>query len=615
MIAPDATDTTEENMRDRLQHMLGEYLRLRDAHRQLETSERERRRAERELQAAKEAAEAAESRSAFLAEASVILTSSLDYQETLAHLARLALPRLADYCVLYGVEEGGEIRQLAAAHVDPDRQRTLDRLGELYVPRGDGFIAQVVATAAPLLIHQVPEPTLAALAGDTEVLALFQTLSPRSSMVLPMSARGRVVGVLLLAADQTGRGYDERDLEMGLDLARRASIAVENARLYREAQAANLAKDHFLATLSHELRTPLAPVLATVSGLADDARLPADVRDRLAMIRRNVELEARLIDDLLDLTRIARGKLELHPEVTDVRELVGQALQTCCADEIASRRLRLAVELETGDHRIWADPPRLIQVFWNLLKNAVKFTPEEGTIRVRSRREEAPGGARLVIEIADTGIGIEPDVLPRLFQGFEQGSRTITRRFGGLGLGLAISKAIVDLHGGRLAAASEGRGRGALFTLDLPVGELPAAATAGGAAATAAGGTAGPLRILLVEDHADTAEALADLLRLIGHEVRVAGSVASGLAAAAVEMESAAGGFDLVVSDLGLPDGSGQDLMRELVRRYGWKGIALSGYGMEEDVRRSREAGFARHLTKPVDLEALRAAIRQVAGE
>ena len=569
----------------------------------------ERQRAERELQAAKEAAEEAQRRSAFLAEASVILTSSLDYRETLLHLARLALPHLADYCVLYGVEEGGEIRQLAAAHVDPDKQRLLDRLAEVYSLQESGFISRVVATGEPLLIHEVAEPRLAELAGNAEIFAIFRALRPRSSMVLPMHARGRVVGILLLAADRTGSGYDQKDLELGLDLARRASIAVENARLYREARAANDAKDHFLATLSHELRTPLSPVLAVVSGLEEEAGLPAAVRDRLAMIRRNVELEARLIDDLLDLTRIARGKLELHPEITDVREIVEQALQACCAAEMASGRIRVSLDLEAPDHRIWADPPRLMQVFWNLFKNAVKFTPQGGALRVRSRRQAGPAGEWLTVEVEDSGIGIAPDVLPRLFQGFEQGSRTITRQFGGLGLGLAISKTIVDLHGGRLTAASDGQGRGARFTVDLPVGELPAAMPAT-RPAPAAAAAPGSLRILLVEDHADTAEAMADLLDVRGHRVTLAANVTAALTAA----EAAGGGFDLVISDLGLPDGSGQDLMRELRRRWALPGIALSGYGMEEDLRRSREAGFALHLTKPVNLQALEDAIRRTVG-
>lgn len=393
---------------------------------------------------------------------------------------------------------------------------------------------------------------------------------------------------------------------------------IERAR--QEAQAANEAKDQFLATLSHELRTPLTPVLAVLSTLESDPRLES-WRSELAMIRRNVELEARLIDDLLDLTRITRGKLELHRRETDARQVVEHALATIDG-AIGERGISLGVELQADEHRLWADAPRLTQVFWNLLSNAVKFTPAGGRITVRSWTEVAPSGAReLAVEVRDTGIGIEPEVLPRIFDAFEQTGRRITRKFGGLGLGLAVSRAIVDLHGGRLTAASEGKGLGASFTVRLPLGVVqedldetgiwfsrPRGAVGAGPSKSVLpeAATARPLAILLVEDHPDTAEAMADLLRLSGHEVTVAGSVAAGIAAAE------AGAFDLLLSDLGLPDGSGQDLMRELGRRYDLKGIAISGYGMEEDVRRSREAGFARHLTKPVNRQALEATIRQV---
>jgi CheY-like chemotaxis protein len=233
---------------------------------------------------------------------------------------------------------------------------------------------------------------------------------------------------------------------------------------------------------------------------------------------------------------------------------------------------------------------------------------------VRSRREEAPEGVHLLVEVADTGIGIEPDLLGDIFDAFQQGEQAITRRFGGLGLGLAISKAIVELHGGGLAATSAGRGQGAVFSVRLPVGDLRrhrAQERSGRAAEVSAPdlGEDAALRILLVEDHADTAEAMADLLREMGHQVTVAGSVADGLAAAA----SQAGRIDLVLSDLGLPDGTGLELMSELHRRYGVKGIALSGYGMEEDVRKSLEAGFDRHLTKPINLQALQTAIQDAA--
>jgi len=306
----------------------------------------------------------------------------------------------------------------------------------------------------------------------------------------------------------------------------------------------------------------------------------------------------------------------LTVEVADLRQVVDHALQTARAD-LFDKGLRLSLDLAEEDYAVWADTPRLTQVFWNLFSNAVKFTPPGGAIAVRAWREEAPAGPQLVVEVEDTGIGIEPEVLSGIFDAFEQGELAITRRFGGLGLGLAISKAIVELHGGGLAAASSGRGRGAKFSVRLPVGDLRSSQEAerSGPAreipAVRPAAEAPPLRILLVEDHVDTAEAMADLLREMGHQVTVAGSVAGGLEAA----ESQAGRLDLVLSDLGLPDGTGLDLMAELHGRYGVKGIALSGYGMEEDVRKSLEAGFGRHLTKPINLQALQTAIQDAARE
>jgi CheY-like chemotaxis protein len=378
----------------------------------------------------------------------------------------------------------------------------------------------------------------------------------------------------------------------------------------------NLAKDRFLATLSHELRTPLTPVLAVTSGLEHSDRLLPEVRDDFIMMRRNIELEARLIDDLLDLTRVSRGKLELQRHEFDLREVLEHAVQTSCAEEIASGRRRVEIDLAAADHRLWGDASRLTQVFWNLLNNAVKFTPEGGTVTVRSRGE---GTNRLAVEISDTGVGIDPELLPRIFDAFEQGEAGVTRRFGGLGLGLAITKAIVELHGGDIAARSDGRDHGATFVVRLPVGPRPLHLVAPPPAAAEGADSAEDtlptaLHILLVEDHVDTADALAELLRGRGHEVTVANSIAHALATAKRLEAGDAGAVDLVISDLGLPDGTGQDLMRELVARFGLRGIALSGYGMEDDVRRSREAGFECHLTKPVNLQALESAIQQVAA-
>jgi PAS domain S-box-containing protein len=415
---------------------------------------------------------------------------------------------------------------------------------------------------------------------------------PRDAAVTVAAVRdrgGSSTGLRWLIRDVTGRKRAEAELRKARD----------------EAEAANRAKDQFLATLSHELRTPLSPVLLLASTLAGDAGVPAGVRRQLDVIQRNVELEARLIDDLLDLTRIARGKLDLRMEVTDARKVLEHTIEIACERETASGRLRVVTELAAEDHRLWADPSRLTQVLWNLLNNAVKFTPVDGTVTVRSWSEPD----RLVLQVSDTGVGIDPDLLPHIFEAFEQGRIRSPRRTGGLGLGLAIGRAIAEMHGGTLTAASEGRGRGATFTLSLPRGrELPAAAEAPREIENPKSRSQN-LKILLVEDHEDTAEAMADLLTLSGHRVITADSVSQALSEARSN-----DGFDLVISDLGLPDGSGIDLMRELSARHGLRGIALSGYGMEEDVRQSLEAGFARHLTKPVSLPQLQAAIRQVAG-
>jgi signal transduction histidine kinase len=575
--------------------------------------------AELELKAAKEAAERAERRSAFLAETSEILSASLDYEATLASLARLVVPRVADDCVLFEVEERRVSRRIAVAHVDPEKEPLLERLTGIHLssPEPPRMLEEVVRTGRPWLDPQVSAESATGLLGE-ELREIYTRLGRRSSLILPLVARGQTLGVLFLATSDSGRIYGPADLALGEELARRAAVAVDNARLFGEVRAANDAKDQFLATLSHELRTPLTPVLAIVAGLQEDERARG-LRRELDVIRRNVELEARLIDDLLDLTRITRGKLELSFGPTDARQVLMHALQTCARD-LASKKLQLSTVLAADDHGVSADGPRLTQVFWNLVRNSVKFTPEGGVVRVRSWNEAVPGRpARpgeinwLVVEVSDNGIGIGPDTLPRIFDAFEQGQRSITRRFGGLGLGLAISKAILELHGGTIAAASDGRDRGAAFTVRLPLKsgperpgralrEMAAFPEAGAGAARLSG-----LRILLVEDHEDTADAMAALLEARGYRVTVARTLAEARAAAA------AAELDLLVSDLGLPDGSGHELMRELSARYGLRGIALSGYGMQEDLRKSRQAGFERHLTKPVSPQALEAAIRQVA--
>jgi PAS domain S-box-containing protein len=391
-----------------------------------------------------------------------------------------------------------------------------------------------------------------------------------------------------------------------------------------EAERAGRSKDEFLAALSHELRTPLTPVLLTAQVLERDPSVPEHVRADLRMIRRNVGIETRLIDDLLDLTRISRGKVQLHREAVDIHDIVAHAAETCRDDAYAQKQLALEQDFHAEQRFVSADPARLGQVFWNLLKNAVKFTPAGGSIRVRTWN---PAPDRIAASVIDTGVGIDPAVLPLVFDAFEQGGANVTRQFGGLGLGLAICKAITELHGGTITAHSDGPGHGATFTVEFPTTEPPLPKpveapsaellhTLGGSTTTAlALIDAPPVRltpprgkaaILLVEDHESTGLVMRRLLTAVGYEVEWAAT-----AAAAADLAGRRR-FDLVVSDLGLPDGTGHDLMRELRQVHGLRGIALSGFGMDHDISRGRAAGFVRHLVKPVTVETLDAAIQQV---
>lgn len=407
------------------------------------------------------------------------------------------------------------------------------------------------------------------------------------------------------------QGRVQRWFGTNTDVTDQRHAAEELARAKEVAEAANRAKDNFLAALSHELRTPLTPVLMAAEELCGDPDLPERMHETLTMMRRNIALEARLIDDLLDLTRIARGKFALRLQEGDAHALMHQALQIVRED--AQTKL-LIIDMDLTSTRaglLHCDPARLQQVFWNLFKNAVRFTPLGGRVGIRSFDE----ADSLVIEVSDTGVGIVPDALERIFLPFEQATIDNAHRFGGLGLGLSISKTIVEMHGGSISANSAGHGKGARFRVSLPI--LPAAAAAALVAPVSAGPALAPstavasahpgaLRLLVVEDHPNTLDVLARLLRRAGHTVVTATSVATALAQADAQT------FDLVISDIGLPDGSGNDLMAELRDRFGWRGIALTGYGMEEDERRAYQSGFAAHLTKPVDFAQLKRVLQQV---
>jgi PAS domain S-box-containing protein len=397
---------------------------------------------------------------------------------------------------------------------------------------------------------------------------------------------GQIIGITVSAMDITQRKQSERAMRQARD----------------QAEAANKAKDQFLAVLSHELRTPLSPVLLTVAAMGADSSLGAEAREDLEMIRRNVELEARLIDDLLDLSRISTGKLTLHREIESIHTLIGRVMEMCQAD-VTGKHLVVARKLAAGNDRIHADPGRLQQVLWNIAKNAIKFTPARGTIEIETSN---PSDSEIQIRFIDSGAGIPQEILTRIFDAFEQGDPTITRQFGGLGLGLAISKAIVDLHGGSIRAESEGVGKGATFTIRLATAKSGSPLTHSSHGAPMV--MPKKLKVLLVEDHVDTANTLARLLTVCGFEVKIAHDVAEAMENVAMHR------FDIVVSDLGLPDGTGHDVIREVKKKYGTKGIALSGFGMDADIDASLAAGFSEHLLKPVTGEQLEECIRRVLG-
>lgn len=459
----------------------------------------------------------------------------------------------------------------------------------------------------PFRNRQTEVAALGMLGGDKSALILlgghpFLEIASAIALVLPALAAAFRGEQALVAA----KGHAAVARETA-GQAKLLTASLESARqalqeALAKAEAANAAKDQFLAVLSHELRTPLAPVLAAATTLLTDEKLPHGLRDSLEMIRRNVELEARLIDDLLDLTRIAKGKMPLRFDVVDVNALITQTVEICRSD-IYRKELDLSVRLDATEHHAKADPARLQQVLWNILKNAVKFTPFKGRIDIASRNE----GDQLYIEISDTGIGIEPQYLGTIFNAFEQTSDDVTRRFGGLGLGLAISNALVQAHDGVLIANSSGKGKGSTFSVRLPVTAARAVTTSASSERSAAR-RFNTLKLLLVEDHPDTAKVMARLLQGLGHEVAIAHTIADTLELAQHRQ------FDLVLSDLGLPDGSGLELMRELSQRYGLRGVAISGYGMEEDLAKAERAGFFAHLTKPVNFQQVQAVLAQFAA-
>ncbi|MGN6368426.1 MAG: ATP-binding protein [Phycisphaerae bacterium] len=509
------------------------------------------------------------------------------------------------------------IERMGEGAVTLDAEGTILYCNQRFADMLDMPLQRVISTNLIYYLPKEERPVLGSMLASSESGAANFRLTSKKRKNLPVRiaisiledvVEGTHCAVITDLTEQQERKTLKETLEkLQVSQAGLQAQFEEVQAIRAKLEQANAAKDEFLAALSHELRTPLTPVLLTASAIAVDSSLPPALRPDIESIRRNVELEARLIDDLLDITRIARGKLKIVPQTTDIHQTIARAIDICEADTTV-KPIKFVASYRALHHFVNADAVRLQQIFWNLLRNAVKFTPDGGKILVSTRNVggNSKKPASILITVHDTGIGIPKKDLHRIFNAFEQGSGEITRRFGGLGLGLTITKRLVELHGGSIEVASPGLNKGTTFTIKLPT--IPAPVITATAPIPDVAAPRHSLRILLVEDHEDTRRNMTRILSALKHSVTPAPN-----AAAALE-EAAAAVFDLVISDIGLPDESGLELMKKLRDRHQLRGICLSGYGMDEDIARSREAGFLEHLTKPINFERLEAAIASAAG-
>ncbi len=535
--------------------------------------------------------------SAYLAEASAALASIADEESTLEKIATLAVPYFADWAAV-DIVEHGQLRRLAAAHTDPAKVELAHELMRKYpddLSSGAG-IAEVVRTGVPQFQVGITDEQLASGAKDAEHLRLWRALGVKSYISVPLTASGAAFGALTFATAESGREYSKADLALATDLAQRASVAVENTRLYEALRDADRRKDEFLATLAHELRNPLAPIANGLQILAMPQATAETGERARAVMARQVEHMVRLVDDLLDVSRVMRGRIELRRELIEIETVVARAVEIA-QPVIDVRRHTLDIEMAGGSLLVNADPVRMAQIISNLLANAAKYTPHEGRIRLTAARE----GNDAVVRIEDTGIGIAADNLAPIFELFVQASHDGVRA-GGLGIGLTLVKNLVEMHGGAVEARSAGIGTGSEFVVRLPIAE-PAALRAPVPAKVSLPAPLLPGRhVLVVDDNQDAARSLATLLTLQGHEVRVAFSGRDALEIVKHHMP------DVALLDIGMPGMDGIELGQLLRQQPGCERVvlaALTGWGQLEDRRRTAAAGFDHHLVKPPDLKSL----------
>lgn len=544
----------------------------------------------------------------FLAEASAELASLSDYQATLDKIAHLAVPRFADWCAVDIVGDGGSLQRVVVAHADPAKEQLARDLHRRFLPGPDWMKGagpwHVLRTGQTERTEELTDEMLARTIVNPDYLAALRSLGMHSYLGVPLAVRGKTLGVVSFITAESRRHYTAQDEALALDLARRAAVAIENANLLRALQESDRAKDVFLATLAHELRNPLAPVwngLSIIKRAPDDA---ARVQQVAEMIERQVGQLARLVDDLLDVSRITTGKIELKKRPTDLASILHSAIETS-RPHMEKAGHKLAVRLPDEPAHVDADPVRLAQVFSNLLNNAAKYTRPGGSIELIVEAQPE----RLVVRVRDNGTGIAPEMLGKVFSLFTQVTHPAERAQGGLGIGLSLAEGLVRLHGGSVEARSEGLDKGSEFIVYLPRSRPAASQAAPGRPQPHAGEriSARSRRVLIVDDNQDAANTLAELLHMLGSEVAVAHD---GITAVPRIAQFAP---DVVLLDIGLPDINGYEVARrvralENVRQP--RLIALTGWGQEQDKRLAAQAGFDEHWTKPVDA----ARLQQLAG-
>jgi PAS domain S-box-containing protein len=538
----------------------------------------------------------AEARSAFLARAGDQLIASHDYRDALTQVTKLAVPRLADWCAV-SILENGVLEQLAVAHVDPSKVEYAHELQRRYPPDPNATTGapNVARTGTSELYSEIPRELLEAAAVDDEHRRIIRELDLRSAMVVPLRGREHVFGVITFVYAASDRRYDADDLSFAEELARRAALIIERRKLEEEAAIANRAKDEFLATVSHELRTPLQAILGWATMLRRGST--RDPEQAIEAIVRNATAQARLIDDILDVSRIIAGKLRLSIARVHLASVIRAAIDAV-RPAAAARQIELVENVPDALGDLDADPDRLQQVVWNLASNAVKFTPEGGRVEIGAERTDATAK----ITIKDTGAGIPREHLHVIFERFRQVDSSSTRTHGGLGLGLAIVRYLVEAHGGTVVAASEGRDQGATFTVTLPVHLRSEAAPAAPQAAKP-GALAG-VRVLVVDDDPDGRWLIGEALAHVGAVVETAGTVREAFAMFSERRH------DVVISDIGMPEEDGYSLARRIRALPSDQGgdavaVALTAYARQTDIRASEQAGFNLHLGKPVEPQAL----------